>query len=86
MACRREIVRAAARLAQDSFARRSEWTVLLIGAGETIELAARHLVEAKAQRLLVDSSVPACVQVGASVSVKVPQSCPSAAVTSVLFL
>jgi glutamyl-tRNA reductase len=28
-------------------------TVLLIGAGDTIELAARHLVEAKAQRLLV---------------------------------
>ena len=43
----------AVRLAQDSFARLSESTVLLIGAGETIELAARHLVEAKAQRLLV---------------------------------
>ena len=43
----------AVRLAQDSFARLSDSTVLLIGAGETIELAARHLVEAKAQRLLV---------------------------------
>src|SRR5690606_17400565 len=43
----------AVRLAQDSFARLSESTVLLIGAGETIELAARHLVEAKAQRLLI---------------------------------
>jgi glutamyl-tRNA reductase len=43
----------AVRLAQESFARLSDSTVLLIGAGETIELAARHLVEAKAQRLLV---------------------------------
>ena len=43
----------AVRLAQDNFARLSESSVLLIGAGETIELAARHLVEAKAQRLLV---------------------------------
>ena len=42
----------AVRLAQDNFARLSDSTVLLIGAGETIELAARHLVEAKAQRLL----------------------------------
>ena len=43
----------AVRLAQDSFARLSDSTVLLIGAGETIELAARHLVEAKVQRLLI---------------------------------
>jgi glutamyl-tRNA reductase len=43
----------AVRLAQESFARLSDSTVLLIGAGETIELAARHLVEAKVQRLLV---------------------------------
>ena len=43
----------AVRLAQDSFARLSESTVLLIGAGETIELAARHLVEARTQRLLI---------------------------------
>ena len=43
----------AVRLLQDSFARPSEATVLLIGAGETIELAARHLVQAKVARLLV---------------------------------
>ena len=43
----------AVRLAQDNFARLDESTVLLIGAGETIELAARHLAEAKAQRMLV---------------------------------
>src|SRR5690606_9685696 len=33
----------AVRLAQDSFARLDDSTVLLVGAGETIELAARHL-------------------------------------------
>lgn len=43
----------AVRLLQDSFARPSDATVLLIGAGETIELAARHLVQAKVARLLV---------------------------------
>ena len=43
----------AVRLAQESFARLEESTVLLVGAGETIELAARHLVQAKARRLLV---------------------------------
>ncbi|MDI1254446.1 glutamyl-tRNA reductase [Thermomonas sp.] len=43
----------AVRLAQESFARLNESTVLLIGAGETIELAARHLVEARVQRLLI---------------------------------
>jgi len=43
----------AVRLAQESFARLDESTVLLIGAGETIELAARHLVDAKVQRLLI---------------------------------
>jgi glutamyl-tRNA reductase len=43
----------AVRLAQESFARLEESTVLLIGAGETIELAARHLVQAKVKRLLV---------------------------------
>ncbi len=43
----------AVRLAQRSFARLDESTVLLIGAGETIELAARHLVEARLQRLLI---------------------------------
>lgn len=43
----------AVRLAQESFARLEDSTVLLIGAGETIELAARHLVQANAKRLLV---------------------------------
>jgi len=43
----------AVRLAQNSFARLSESTVLLIGAGETIELTAKHLAEAQAGRLLV---------------------------------
>lgn len=43
----------AVRLAQESFARLAESSVLLIGAGETIELAARHLVEARVQRLLI---------------------------------
>jgi len=47
------VASAAVRLAQESFARLEESTVLLIGAGETIELAARHLVEGKAKRLLV---------------------------------
>ena len=43
----------AVRLAQESFARLEDSTVLLVGAGETIELAARHLVQARAKRLLV---------------------------------
>ena len=43
----------AVRLAQQSFARPSDSTVLLIGAGETIELAARHLAQAKVKQLLV---------------------------------
>jgi len=43
----------AVRLAQESFARLEDSTVLLIGAGETVELAARHLVQARARRLLV---------------------------------
>ncbi len=43
----------AVRLAQNSFARLDESTVLLVGAGETIELAARHLSEAKVKRLLI---------------------------------
>lgn len=43
----------AVRLAQESFARLDDSTILLIGAGETIELAARHLVEAKAKQLLI---------------------------------
>ncbi len=44
---------AAVRLAQQAFAKLDEATVLLVGAGETIELAARHLAEAKVKRLLV---------------------------------
>jgi glutamyl-tRNA reductase len=47
------VASAAVRLSQESFARLEDSTVLLIGAGETIELAARHLVQAKAKRLLV---------------------------------
>ncbi|KQN95698.1 MULTISPECIES: glutamyl-tRNA reductase [Stenotrophomonas] len=43
----------AVRLAQDSFARLDDSTVLLVGAGETIELAARHLGEARVKRLLI---------------------------------
>lgn len=47
------VASAAVRLAQESFARLEDSTVLLIGAGETIELAARHLVQAKTRRLLI---------------------------------
>ena len=43
----------AVRLAQESFARLDDSTVLLIGAGETIELAAKHLRDGKVKRLLV---------------------------------
>ena len=43
----------AVRLAQNAFARLSESTVLLVGAGETIELTARHLSEGKVRRLLI---------------------------------
>jgi glutamyl-tRNA reductase len=43
----------AVRLAQESFARLEDSTVLLVGAGETIELAARHLVQARTKRLLI---------------------------------
>ena len=47
------VASAAVRLAQESFARLADSTVLLVGAGETIELAARHLSEGKVKRLLV---------------------------------
>ena len=47
------VASAAVRLAQQSFARLADSTVLLVGAGDTIELAARHLSEGKAKRLLV---------------------------------
>lgn len=43
----------AVRLAERVFANLSEACVLLIGAGETIELAARHLADAKVRRLIV---------------------------------
>lgn len=44
---------AGVRLAQQVFTDLRQATVLLIGAGDTIELAARHLSDAKAKRLLV---------------------------------
>jgi glutamyl-tRNA reductase len=44
---------AAVRLARQVFARLDQASVLLVGAGDTIELAARHLADAKVQRLLV---------------------------------
>jgi glutamyl-tRNA reductase len=43
----------AVRLAERVFADLGQACVLLIGAGETIELAARHLTEARARRLIV---------------------------------
>ena len=43
----------AVRLAERLFADLGEACVLLIGAGETIELAARHLTEARVRRLIV---------------------------------
>jgi glutamyl-tRNA reductase len=47
------IASTAVRLAQASFARLEDSVVLLVGAGETIELVARHLAQAKVKRLLV---------------------------------
>lgn len=47
------VASAAVRLAQGSFARPEDSAVLLIGAGETIELVARHLAQAQVKRLLV---------------------------------
>ncbi len=46
------IASAAVRMAEETFARPADSTILLIGAGETIELTALHLVQAKAKRLL----------------------------------
>jgi glutamyl-tRNA reductase len=43
----------AVRLAEKLFADLSQASVLLIGAGETIELAARHLAESRVRRLIV---------------------------------
>ncbi len=56
----------AVRLAEENFARLDESSVLLIGAGETIELAARHLAEARVQRLLVANRTLAHAQALAS--------------------
>ncbi|WP_134736707.1 glutamyl-tRNA reductase, partial [Proteus mirabilis] len=47
------VASAAVRLAQNAFARLDDSAVLLVGAGETIELAARHLSEGKVRRLLI---------------------------------
>lgn len=47
------IASTAVRLAQNSFARLNDSTVLLVGAGETIELAARHLSEGRVRHLLI---------------------------------
>src|SRR3546814_8524041 len=47
----------AVRLAQDSIAQPSDSTVLLIGAGDTIELAAHHLAQAKVKQLLVANQI-----------------------------
>ncbi|MFL6592410.1 MAG: glutamyl-tRNA reductase [Luteimonas sp.] len=47
------VASAAVRLAQGTFARPDDSSVLLVGAGETIELVARHLVQARVKRLLV---------------------------------
>ncbi len=44
---------AAVRLARQVFAELDQASVMLIGAGDTIELAARHLADAKVKRLLV---------------------------------
>lgn len=46
------VASAAVRMAEATFARPADSTILLIGAGETIELVALHLVQAKAKRLL----------------------------------
>jgi glutamyl-tRNA reductase len=43
----------AVRLAQASFSRLEDAVVLLVGAGETIELVARHLAQSNVKRLLV---------------------------------
>ena len=44
---------AGVRLAQQAFAALDQATVMLVGAGDTIELAARHLAEHRVRRLLV---------------------------------
>ena len=53
----------AVRLAQDAFTDLTQATVLLIGAGETIELALRHLEQAGVDRLLIANRTLANAQV-----------------------
>jgi len=60
------IASAAVRLAQGSFARPEDSSILLIGAGETIELVARHLAQAQVKRLLVANRTLAHAQALAS--------------------
>ena len=57
---------AAVRLAQQVFTELDRATVLLIGAGDTIELAARHLAEQGTRRLLVANRTLAHAQTLAS--------------------
>lgn len=60
------IASTAVRLAQDAFSPLNESTVLLIGAGETIQLAAKHLSEGRVQRLLIANRTHAKAQMLAS--------------------
>jgi len=60
------VASSAVRLARESFARPEDSTVLLIGAGETIELVARHLAQAQVRRLLVANRTVAHAQALAS--------------------
>ena len=57
---------AGVRLAQQVFTELDRATVLLVGAGDTIELAARHLVDHQVQRLLVANRTLAHAQALAS--------------------
>ncbi len=57
---------AGVRLAQQVFTELDRATVLLVGAGDTIELAARHLVDQRVQRLLVANRTLAHAQALAS--------------------
>lgn len=52
----------AVRLAEQVFADLNQACVLLIGAGDTIELAARHLAEKKARRIIVANRTPETAQ------------------------
>jgi glutamyl-tRNA reductase len=52
----------AVRLAEQVFADLKQACVLLIGAGDTIELAARHLAEKKARRIIVANRTPETAQ------------------------